>query len=112
VIGHLDPWLTRSRRKSGEFKDKRSAVYVRKDGSLRIRLFGKDKSNLRDECFTRDGWDCVDDQTALSCEGLLEMSHQPPISDPEGSDEIDKVRTRCKKHHAEFDHHAVRWSKP
>ena len=110
-IGHYDPHLTRMRRAHGEFTDRRSKVYVRKDGSLRIRLFGRDKSNLRDDCFARDRYKCMDPDS-MPCDGKLEMSHNPPISNPDGSDELDKVETRCTFHHSLFDHHSVKWSKP
>ena len=108
MIGHYDPELTAEYRKSGRFEDRGSRAYIRKEGSLRLVLAGRDKSNLREQCFERDGFRCVD---RPDCAGRLEMSHTPPMSDPEGSDEIDKVRTRCKRHHAEYDHHAVKWSR-
>ena len=110
MIGHYDPEITKEYRKSGRFLDRGSKVYVRKDGSLRIRLAGRDKSNLRLACFEKDGWQCVEEGNS-PCKGNLEMSHEPAISDPEGSDEISKVFTRCHFHHTEFDHHGVKWSK-
>ena len=102
MIGHLDPEITASYR----WFDRRSKVYVRKDGSHRIVLAGRDKSNLREDCFARDGYQCVDRGDLLMCRGRLELSHTPPMSDPEGSDELDKVKARCDRHHKVYDN---RW---
>ena len=105
VIGRYDPELTAQYRKDYGWTSSESSVYLRKDGSHRIVLAGLDKSRLRNDCFARDHWQCVDRGNGLNCKGRLELSHWPPMSKPEGSDQLDQVFCRCQKHHRLKDLH-------
>jgi hypothetical protein len=108
----------KGRTKAAKFKDKRSKIGVRFDGSLRYDLAGKDKSALREKVFERDSWFCVDASSELrtgnfvGCRGPLELSHWPPMSKSEGSDEMKTCFTRCRKHHRLLDNNQVKWRKP
>ena len=105
-FGHENLELAAQYRAEGRFKDPNSRVLVRKDGSLRFELAGRDMSALHDLRFALDNWTCVDGQgIGWGCKGRLELSHWPPRSKSEASDEIDKVFTRCQKHHRLKDGH-------
>jgi hypothetical protein len=103
-FGHFDVAATKQAFREGRFLDKRSRLLRRLDGSYRVELRGIDASNLRRECFERDRGLCVD-RSDGRCSGPLEMSHWPPMSKSEGSDELDKVSLRCKSHHIRKDYH-------
>jgi len=102
-FGSLDRTATAEARGDGRFTDRRSVMLRRMDGSYRIVLFGEDKKRLRHRVFERDKG-CVD-RAKSDCHGPLQMSHFPPMSKSEGSDEIDKVSVRCWKHHILLDGH-------
>jgi hypothetical protein len=104
-FGHLDQAATLDARRNGQFKDRRSRVLRRMDGTQRIVLFGSDKSKLREDCFRRDNYKCVDASSGTKCDGVLQMSHWPPMSKSEGSDQLDQVFCRCFKHHTILDFH-------
>lgn len=104
-FGHEDKQLTTEYRKSGRFQCRRSRVLVRWDGSHRLLLSGVDKSNLRTACFERDGFRCVDAGDGHTCQGPLEMSHDPAMSKSEGSDVLEQVFCRCWRHHVLLDGH-------
>lgn len=105
-FGHEDPELAAQFRVAGRFKDPGSRVLVRKDGSLRLELAGCDMSELREMRFSMDRFTCVDGGgIGWGCKGRLELSHDPARSKSEGSDEIDKVFTRCQFHHRKLDFH-------
>jgi hypothetical protein len=101
-----------------------SKIGIRADGSLRYDLAGKDKSDLRDKVFERDKYHCADmmkwiggpfpglyiENAPNPCEGPLEMSHWPPMSKSEGSDEMKTCFCRCRKHHRLLDNREVRWT--
>ena len=83
------------------FKDSRSKIGLRWDGTERVVLKGKDMSDLRRRVFERDQWTCVDSDTR--CAGPLELSHQPPRSKSEGSDSMAGTKCRCQFHHRLLD---------
>lgn len=100
--------------KAAGFKDKRSKIGRRFDGTLRFDLAGKDKNELHDLVFKRDKWRCVDRPKKwndIACYGPLEMSYWPPMSKSGGSDEMATCFTRCRKHHRILDANQVRWTK-
>jgi hypothetical protein len=103
-FGHLDSEATKDAKRNGRFKDRRSVVLRRIDGTFRIVLFGQDKSNLRNACLERDRYLCVD-RSKGPCDGPLQMSHWPPMSKSEGSDVLEQVFTRCWRHHVLLDGH-------
>lgn len=102
-FGHPEVLLAKAFREQGRFKCRDSRVLRRKDGTLRFELRGKDKSDLREACFERDNYTCVDHADGRICGGPLQMSHFPPMSKSEGSDEIGQVFCRCQKHHVWLD---------
>lgn len=109
TFGHEDKERAAEYRKSGRFVDRRSKVFIRKDGTERIVLQGTDKIRLREKCLARDGWKCVDaGKDGVMCHWKLDMSHDPAMSKSEGSDVLEQVRTRCRWHHNIFDRHDVR----
>jgi len=68
----------------------------------RIRLKGKPLADLRRQCFTRDGWACVDCGVGVS----WASGHMAHIKSrgAGGSDVLENVRTKCagchdKEHH-------------
>ena len=72
----------------------------------RIRLKGEALAALRRECFTRDGWACVDCGVKVS----WVSGHMAHIQSrgAGGSDVIGNVRTKCGDcHHAEHNPKAV-----
>lgn len=108
-FARFDRELTRA----AKFKDKRSKIGRRFDGTLRYDLAGKDKSVLRIQVFERDGGFCVHAIASgrdADCSGPLEMSHWPPMSKSEGSDEMKSCFCRCRKHHRLLDNNQVKWT--
>jgi hypothetical protein len=93
--------------KEAKFKDKRSKIGIRWDGTQRVVLKGKDMSDLRQRVFERDKWTCVDSDYGDRCMGPLELSHWPPRSKSEGSDTMEGTACRCKKHHLLLDGHRM-----
>lgn len=95
--------------KEAGFKDRRSKIGIRPDGTLRYDLSGIDKGDLREKVFERDGWACVElpDTGVNNCSGPLELSHWPPMSKSGGSDEMKSCFTRCRKHHRLLDNNQV-----
>ena len=91
--------------KEARFKDKRSKIGIRWDGTERVVLKGKDMTDLRERVFERDKWTCVDSEYGDRCKGPLELSHWPPKSKSEGSDVDSQVSCRCQKHHRLLDGH-------
>lgn len=91
--------LTREAR----FKDSRSKIGLRWDGTERVVLKGKDMIALHDRVFERDKWTCVDSDYGDRCQGPLELSHWPPRSKSEGSDTLAGTACRCMKHHRILD---------
>lgn len=85
------------------FKDSRSKIGLRWDGTERVVLKGKDMSDLRQRVFERDKWACVDAELGDRCMGKLELSHWPPRSKSGGSDVFSQCSCRCTKHHRLLD---------
>ena len=104
-FGKFDAGATKDARADGRFKDKRSKILVRFDGSYRIELRGSDASRLREECFNRDRGRCVDAGDGHACHGPLQMSHDPAMSKSAGSDVLEQVFVRCWRHHVLLDFH-------
>ena len=79
---------------------KGSQIGVKPDGSILVRLKGKDMSELHERVFDRDGWVCVEgkDIWQIGCSGPLELSHDVPRGRG-GSDTEENTHVRCKKHH-------------
>lgn len=100
-----------SHTKAAGFKDRRSKIGIRADGSLRYDIAGQDKFDLRERVFERDRWTCVDRSTLDRCDLWLEMSHWPPMSKSGGSDEMKTCFTRCRKHHRLLDNNQVQLRK-
>ena len=72
----------------------------------RIRLKGLALADLRRQCFTRDGWKCVDCVRPVS----WATGHMAHIigRGRGGSDLLENVRTKCAEcHHAEHNPKAV-----
>lgn len=97
--------------KAAKFKDRRSKIGRRADGTLLVRLAGKDMQNLRDKAFElyqEDGitmcWDHTFSWQTNTCKGPLELSHDKPRGQG-GSDVIENVRPRCRYHHRLRDLH-------
>lgn len=84
------------------FKDSRSKIGLRWDGTERVVLKGKDMSDLRRRVFERDKWTCVECEYS-NCKGPLELSHWPPRSKSGGSDVDSQCSVRCQKHHRLLD---------
>lgn len=114
--------FSRELTKAAKFKDRRSKIGIRADGSLRYDLAGLDKGDLREKVFTRDEFGCVDARTIVDllcgpveisklCVGPLEMSHWPPMSKSGGSDEMATCFCRCRKHHRLLDGNQVQLRK-
>lgn len=102
----FDKELTRA----AGFKDKRSKIGLRPDGSQLVRLAGADMSALHDEVFERDGWRCKDGSMGINhCDGPLELSHDIPRGKG-GSDTAENTHCRCQKHHRLRDNREVKWS--
>jgi hypothetical protein len=98
--------------KAAGFHDRRSRIGVRADGTLRYDLAGKDKSELREKVFERDGWKCVDRPKTITdsmCLGPRELSHWPPMSKSGGSDSMETTFCRCQKHHRLLDNNQVKF---
>ena len=98
---------------AAKFKDKRSKIGLRPDGSQLVRLAGRDMEELRNEASNRDNWRCVEaiggnvySPLGQYCEGPLELSHDIPRGRG-GSDVIDNVHMRCNKHHRMRDNREV-----
>ena len=91
--------------KEARFKDKRSKIGIRWDGTQRVVLKGKDMTDLRERVFERDKWTCVDAYWGSQCKGPLELSHWPPRSKSEGSDTLEGTSCRCQRHHRMLDGH-------
>lgn len=93
--------------KIAHFKDRRSKIGIRHDGSMLVRLAGKDMEALREEVFERDGC-CVEFAgpyaTENHCMGKLELSHDIPRGRG-GSDTPENTHCRCTKHHRLRDGH-------
>lgn len=104
-FGSEDAEFTKQYRRNKQFLDPESKVLVRLDGTYRIVLAGRDKSNLRAACFERDHYRCVDAGDGHICYGPLQMSHFPAMSKSEGSDILEQVFTRCWRHHILLDGH-------
>ena len=101
-FAHHSEYLT----EEAKFKDWRSEIGIRFDGSLRVNLHGLDMQVLREKVFERDDYRCVDYGNALTkgiCEGPLELSHWPPRSKSAGSDTMEGATCRCRKHHRLLD---------
>lgn len=102
-----------SHTKAAKFRDRRSRVGVRPDGSLRYDLEGRDKTALRDAVFERDHWTCAEQNPrsewfmhyGTKCAGKLDLSHEPPMSTSAGSDEESTTVVRCRRHHRSRDGH-------
>lgn len=93
--------------KSAKFKDRRSKIGLRADGSQLVRLAGRDMMELREKVFEdSDGcWDrTFQSMGPNTCEGPLELSHTIPRGRG-GSDVESNVKPRCRKHHIIYDHH-------
>ncbi len=90
---------------AASFKDSRSMIGLRFDGTERIVLKGEDKRDLHAACMERDGYMCVDRGNGTVCSGPLHMSHWPAMSKSEGSDILSQVSTRCWVHHVRLDFH-------
>lgn len=103
--------------KAAGFKDRRSKIGIRADGTFRYDLAGVDKSALRDRVFHRDFYTCVDAKVTKNrvddrqCSGPLEMSHEPAMSKSEGSDEEKSCFCRCRFHHRKLDNNYVKFKK-
>jgi hypothetical protein len=100
----LDLHATNEALISGRFKDKRSRIGIRPDGTQLVRLFGKDMEALRNEVFERDGR-CVDYEFSAvvgECDGPDELSHKIPRGRG-GSDTPENTCRRCKVHHIYYD---------
>lgn len=100
----IDPSLKRKRPLS-RFPKKRPQVRIGKLGI--VRLYGKAKTRLRQQCFDRDYNTCVDcgrlvawdEEEAIDfCLPIGEMSHLVSLG-AGGSDVISNVVTRCKWDH-------------
>lgn len=89
--------------KEARFKDARSKIGLRWDGTERVVLKGKDMSDLRRRVFERDEWTCIIRDNR--CSGPLELSHWPPRSKSEGSDIESQCFVRCQFHHRLLDGH-------
>ena len=96
---HLDASAT----KAAKFKDRRSWVGYNSKGRYQ-RLFGKDMVNLRHQAMERDDYCCVDCLEPVVMTGPLELSHNIPRS-LGGSDTLDNVNIRCRRHHRKRDLH-------
>lgn len=112
-FAHYSEYLT----EEAKFKDWRSEIGVRFDGSLRVTLKGKDMEALREAVFNRDIWKCVDRKQidlngmcVSTCEGPLELSHWPPRGRSGGSDTMEGTSCRCRKHHRLLDNNQVKWT--
>lgn len=92
--------------KAARFKDRRSRIGLRSDGTPIVRLAGKDMSKLREDVFEFFNYTCIDRSLVRlnDCHGPLELSHQIPRGRG-GSDEFENVRPRCQKHHRMRDGH-------
>lgn len=96
--------------KDAKFKDRRSKIGIRADGSQLVRLAGKDMEKLREKVFEEsDGcWDrTFQSMGPNTCEGPLELSHFIPRGRG-GSDVAENVTPRCRKHHRLYDAHGSR----
>jgi 5-methylcytosine-specific restriction endonuclease McrA len=72
----------------------------------RIRLKGLAMADLRRQCFTRDGWKCVECARPVSW-ATGHMAHIKSRG-AGGSDVLENVRTKCAEcHHAEHNPKAV-----
>lgn len=90
--------------KAAKFKDRRSKIGIRFDGTQLIRLAGKDMENLHAVVFDRDRFRCVDQGLRFDCEGPLELSHNVSRGRG-GSDTPENTNPRCRKHHIYKDMH-------
>src|SRR5215472_18131478 len=81
---------TKRGRKAKEFVDRRSKVGIRPDGTFYTRLYGTDKSHLRERCLERDSFRCTD----CGATGQLDMSHELSLGRG-GDDTLGNVRSRC-----------------
>jgi hypothetical protein len=97
-FAHQNAALTRE----AHFLDRRSAVGLKDDGSLHIRLFGLDMSHLRERVFARDQNCCVDCGSSY----WLQLSHDVPRS-MGGGDTEDNTHARCIICHRKKDLHGM-----
>jgi hypothetical protein len=94
------------------FLDPRSKIGVRLDGSLLVRLEGRDKSNLRADCLVRDRYTCTKCGRFRRDEEL-DMHHIQHLGEG-GGDILENVTTRCKWgncHRGEHGQVQFHWSK-
>jgi hypothetical protein len=102
--------------KEAHFLDRRSVIGRRMDGSLHVRLFGRDMIALHERVFERDGHRCVDcgwpyaGRSWTYCELVqrgdihLELSHNIPRGRG-GSDTEENTACRCRICHRKRDLH-------
>jgi hypothetical protein len=102
--------LTAEARASGRFKNPRSKIGIRPDGSELVKLFGEDWDKLRVEVFERDGWKCVDCNKKAWEVYKLDPSHNIPRGHG-GSDVLSNVHTRCRDCHNRKDERDLRFGK-
>jgi hypothetical protein len=90
--------------KAAGFKDKRSKIGLRSDGTQLVRLAGSDMKALRNHTLARDQHSCVDCQSWHD----LELSHDVPRGRG-GSDVLENVHMRCRPCHRKRDNNSVKW---
>lgn len=94
--------------KAAGFKDKRSKIGLRPDGTQLVRLAGADMTELRLQAMRRDNWTCVDCDLFRGHWIQLELSHDVPRGRG-GSDILDNVHMRCRPHHRKRDNNQIKF---